>query len=550
MSEEITPPENEKYVEPNVTNSQFSIRLPLLLSLAFAIGLLLGATVFSDKLPSFNNTISKNAGKFRDIISYIDRYYVDSTNIDELTETGIEAMIAKLDPHTAYVPAKDSELVNSSLEGEFVGVGIEYNVFNDTVNVVNTISGGPSDKAGILGGDKIVMVNDDTIAGIKITNREVVDRLRGKEGTKVEIAVKREGIKKLLTFTVERDKITTSSVDIAYMLNQEVGYLKVNRFGAKTYDEFADSLKKLNGLGMKKLILDLRDNGGGYLDKAIKIADAFLKKGKLIVYTEGKEPSFDERAEATSTGEFENGDLVVLINEYSASASEIVSGALQDNDRATIVGRRSYGKGLVQRPIPLSDGSNLRLTISRYYTPSGRSIQKPYDENLDYGGDITERYNNGEMFSADSIQFDESLKYKTTSGRTVYGGGGITPDYFVPIDTSYYNDFYKAIIAKNLLRSFALRYATRNKSELESGGLERFKTRFEFTGNVEKQFLENLKEVGIGLNKLEYAQSKSQIASEIKSFIARNIWQDAGFFPVLHQSDKTLLKAMELIEKK
>jgi carboxyl-terminal processing protease len=333
------------------------------------------------------------------------------------------------------------------------------------------------------------------------------------------------------------------------MLNKEVGYLKVNRFGAKTYDEFSDSLKKLNELGMKKLILDLRDNGGGYLDKAIKIADAFLKKGKLIVYTKGKESSFDERDEATSTGEFENGNLVVLINEYSASASEIVSGALQDNDRAIIVGRRSYGKGLVQRPIPLSDGSNLRLTISRYYTPSGRSIQKPYDGNSDYGGDISERYNSGEMFSADSVKFNESLKYETTSGRTVYGGGGIMPDHFVPIDTSHYNSLYKAVISKNLLRSFALRYSTRNKKELESGGFQRFKKRFEFVGNIEEQFLETIQEVGITLNDSEYAQSKNQIASEIKSFIARNIWQDAGFYPVLHQSDKTLQKAMELIEK-
>lgn len=541
---------NHNIEEPVIYNSKSHIRLPFLLSLTLAAGIGIGATFFGNKGVSLGGEVSDNAEKFRDILSYIERFYVDSVNVEELTETAIHGMLDKLDPHTAYIPAKDNSLVNAPLDGEFVGVGIEYNIFRDTVNVVSIVSGGPSDQAGIEEGDKIISVNDETVAGIGISNRKIINLLRGEKGSQVKIGVKREGETQALSFNVTRARITTNTVETAYMVNDEIGYLKINRFGAKTYQEFINSLESLKDSGMKKLILDLRDNGGGYFDKAIKIADDFLRKDQLIVYTKSRNTASDERAESSNGGSFENGALIVLINEYSASASEIVAGALQDNDRALIVGRRSFGKGLVQRPISLEDNSSLRLTISRYYTPSGRSIQKPYGSENNYGDDINARYNRGEMFHIDSVTFDESLKYKTTNkGRTVYGGGGIMPDYFIPIDTSFYTPYYRKLINKNLLREYALRYTTINRKKLNQLTLQDFTKAFDVEEEVSQGLIDYATKVGIEFNQEDFLISKSVIHKELKAFIARNLWGEEGFYPIYHEIDGTFQQCLTLFSE-
>ncbi len=403
-------------------NSDFQIRLPLLLTIAVAAGILIGATM-ADGSSSQNNLISGYL-KFKEILTYVQRDYVDEVDTDELVETAINRMLEKLDPHSVYIPAKDLELAKSQLDGEFEGIGIEFQVIKDTIYVVSPLSGGPSEEVGLNSGDKIVKVDDEVVAGVGVDNRKVFELLRGKKGTEVEVGIKRKGVDDLLSFTIVRDKIPQESVDASYMIDDEIGYIKVSRFAATTYEEFHEALKKLDSLGMKKLVLDLQDNPGGYMDRAINMADELLSGNDMIVYTEGKQPRYNSEARAYREGIFENQPIIVLINEGSASASEIVAGALQDNDRALIVGRRSFGKGLVQMPIPLDDGSELRLTISRYYTPSGRSIQKPYEEGAKkYGEDILERFEHGELINPDSIHFDDSLKYETSKGRTVYGGG-------------------------------------------------------------------------------------------------------------------------------
>lgn len=536
--------------DSQINNNQYYVRLPLLLAGALVIGLLIGATIFGGRGVQLSGEVDENAEKFKDVLSYINRYYVDSVNVDDLTEKAIVGMLDKLDPHTAYIPAKDNALVNAPLDGEFVGVGIEYNIFRDTVNVVSIVSGGPSDMAGVEEGDKIISVDGEKVAGIGITNRAIVNLLRGEKGSEVSVVVVREGQSDSLTYKITRAKITTNTVETAYMVNDEIGYLKINRFGAKTYQEFTDSLNLLKKAGMQKLILDLRDNGGGYFDKAIKIADDFLKEKQLIVYTESRNESFDERAMSTNGGEFEEGALIVLINEYSASASEIVAGALQDNDRALIVGRRSFGKGLVQRPIELEDKSSLRLTISRYYTPSGRSIQKPYGAGDNYSSDITERYDRGEMFHVDSTAFDEDLRYKTThKGRFVYGGGGIMPDFFVPIDTSYYTTYYRQLANKNLFREYALRYTTINRKRLKQLGLEAFAKTFNVEQKLRSAFVQYAEEAGVSYIDEDYEKSKYFIEQELKSYIARNVWGDQGFYPLYHTIDETFQKCLGLFDE-
>ncbi|UZR94081.1 S41 family peptidase [Chondrinema litorale] len=537
--------------ENNIKNSNFQIKLPLLLSLAIVAGIFIGANVFQNGGPGINNTrgISKNAKKFRDIISYIERYYVDTVNTDELTEFAIQQMLEKLDPHTTYIPAEDFEYSNSHLQGNFEGVGIEFNVFKDTVYVVSTVAGGPSEQVGIRAGDKIVKVDTNMIAGINISRRRVIDLLRGKKGTKVNIGVKRRNEDELKYFTVKRDEIPEYSIEVSYMIDDKTGYIKINTFGAKTYDEFESSLSKLLNKGMKRLIVDLRGNGGGYMHIATKIADEFLKDGKLVVYTDGKVDQYDEKLYATSKGQFENGPLIVLIDENSASASEILSGAIQDNDRGLIVGRRSFGKGLVQRPIELEDKSELRLTISRYYTPSGRSIQKPYDDGVDYDVDITHRYEKGEFFSADSIHFDKSMKYETASGRAVYGGGGIMPDYFVPLDTTYYTKYLSEIFANNLIVEYAYDYVSDHKAELEKMGLENFKKEMYINQPILNDFKRFATAGGVKYNEEQFLKSKTQIERGIKSWIARRMWREEGFYPIYNSEDDIFQNAVELLDK-
>ena len=529
-------------------NSIFQIRLPLFVSLGVAAGMLLGTTMYK---PSGDNpqSIAKAYLKFRDILSYIDRDYVDSVNTEELSDFAITKMLEKLDPHTAYIPASEIALARAQLEGDFEGVGIEFNIQKDTILVVAPISGGPSDQVGVQAGDKIIAVDGKSVAGIGITNKGVFEKLRGPKGTKVQLTMKRKSEQKPLTFTVTRDKIPTHSVDVSYMVDDKTGYLKVSRFAANTYDEFREHLAKLKKAGMQRLVLDLRDNPGGYMDRATKMADDFLAGNKLIVYTDGKGDRYDSKiyTNARQKGEFEEGAVIVLLNEGSASASEIVSGALQDNDRALIVGRRSFGKGLVQMPIPLNDGSELRLTISRYFTPSGRSIQKPYskEDAEDYEMDLLKRYKHGEFYHADSIKFNDSLKFKTTKGRLVYGGGGIMPDVFIPRDTMEFTNYLAQLYSKNTLREYAMDYYFSHKKELTKMPFEKFQKTFQVTEPMLQAIVKNATKDKVEYKEAEFKRSKHLIQNTVKAFIARSAYGSTGFYPILHEVDPEFQQAMK-----
>ncbi|MGV3641942.1 MAG: S41 family peptidase [Adhaeribacter sp.] len=530
-------------------NSPSQVRLPLFLALALAGGILIGANSFK---ASPNNTAATAKGylKFRDILSYIDRDYVDTVNIEELSDYAITQMLEKLDPHTAYIPASEMDLARSYLEGDFEGIGVEFNIFRDTVHVVAPLSGGPSEAVGLQAGDKILKVDGKNIAGIGITTQGVFEKLRGAKGTKVNLTIQRKEEKKPLQYVVTRSKIPSVSVDASYMVNDRTGYIKVTRFAANTYTEFKQALVKLKKQGMQNLVLDLRGNPGGYMDRATKMADEFIAGNKKIVYTDGKGSKYDSETYARMKGEFEQGPLVVLVDEGSASASEIVAGALQDNDRALIVGRRSFGKGLVQMPIPLNDGSELRLTISRYYTPSGRSIQKPYTAGgEDYELDILNRFQRGEYFHPDSIHFNEDLKYKTVNGRLVYGGGGIMPDIFVARDTAEYSNYLNQLYAKNLIREYALNYYHDHRKDLEKMPLARFKTSFEVSDKMLQDLVREATALKIPYNQQEFSRSRDLLKNNLKAYIARSVYGASGFYPVYHEKDDELKQALQHIEQ-
>lgn len=529
-------------------NSKSQIKLPVFLSLTLVCGIFIGAVFFDN---SSNKEISVGYKKFANVLNYIEKDYVDTVNIEELVDFSINKMLEKLDPHTVYIPKSDIEIAHSQLEGDFEGIGIEFNIIKDTIVVVAPISGGPSEKAGLLAGDKIVRVNDSIIAGNNISNADVFSLLRGKKGSEVKLGIKRGKETDLLDFSVIRDKIPTYSVDISYMVNDETGYIKVSRFSATTYQEFKQALEKLKQEGLNSLILDLRDNPGGYMDKATKMADEFISGNKLIVYTDGKDNKYDQRVYASRKGLFEEGALIVLINEGSASASEIVSGALQDNDRALIIGRRSFGKGLVQMPITLKDNSELRLTISRYYTPSGRCIQKPYDaEHLDdYGSDLLKRYKHGEFFHVDSIKLNDSVKYKTIKGRTVYGGGGIMPDIFVPRDTSALTNYLVEIFNRNIIREYTLNYYAENKDQLETYDLKKYQKSFDVTDKMLSEVVKMATNSGLKYRESEFRKSKEYLKQNIKAYIARSIWGNDGFYPIINSADEVFNQAMKHIEE-
>ncbi len=531
-------------------NSNFQIRLPILLTIAVAAGILIGATMADGD--GAKNDIVSGYLKFKEILTYVQRDYVDKVDTDELVETAISRMLEKLDPHSVYIPAKELELAKSQLEGEFEGIGIEFNIIKDTIYVVAPLSGGPSEEVGLQSGDKIVKVDGDVVAGTGIDNRDVFDLLRGKKGTEVKVGIKRKGAKDLLNFTIIRDKIPQESVDASYMVNNEIGYIKVSRFAASTYDEFRQALTELKSEGMSKLILDLQGNPGGYMDRAINMADEFLRDNAMIVYTEGKQPRYNSEARAYREGQFERQPIIVLIDEGSASASEIVAGALQDNDRALIVGRRSFGKGLVQMPIPLDDGSELRLTISRYYTPSGRSIQKPYEEgSKEYSQDMRHRYEHGELFSADSIHFDDSLKFETINkGRIVYGGGGIMPDFFVPLDTSNLsNASLGKLYNTNAIREYTLLYYENNKAELEAMDYEDYRRDFEVSDKMLDDLFNIAREAGEEIDEEEMGQAIDFIRNRVKGLIARSVWGNDGAFPIFNQQNVILQKALDLFDE-
>ncbi|MBC5774402.1 S41 family peptidase [Pontibacter sp. KCTC 32443] len=529
----------------SIRNTPIQIKLPLFIALALVAGVLIGANTFSPSTTNPQDT-AKSYLKFRDILSYIDRDYVDTVNIEELANYGITKMLEKLDPHTAYIPADEMAMARSYLEGDFEGIGVEFNIFKDTIYVITPLSGGPSEAAGILAGDKIIKVNNETVAGIGITNEGVFKKLRGEKGSKVNLSIQRGNNPKLLPFTIQRDKIPTVSVDVSYMVNDKTGYIKVSRFSANTFEEFKQALAGLKKKGMNQLILDLRGNPGGYMDHATRMADEFLAGNKLLVYTDGKGTRYDSKSFARTKGEFENGSLIILLDEGSASASEIVAGAIQDNDRGLIVGRRSFGKGLVQMPIPLNDGSELRLTISRYYTPSGRSIQKAYTNGAeDYEKDMLRRLERGEYFHQDSSLFVDSLKFKTSKGRVVYGGGGIMPDVFVPRDTTEFSAYLSQLYNKNVMREYALSYYKNNQKQLEKMSFAQYKKSFQVTDKMLQDLVTLAGKSDVTYKAEEFNRSKSLIRNNLKAFIARSVFGNNGFFPVLHEADDEFQTALK-----
>lgn len=529
-------------------NTKTQIRLPIILALGISAGIWIGATFAEPK--SDQNDLKSAIYKLQEIITYINRDYVDSVNTNELVEYGIEKMLGKLDPHSSYITAKDASLAKSQLEGEFDGIGIEFGILRDTIYVVSPLTGGPSEKLGLQSGDQIVTVDGKTVAGTGVTNRDVFDLLRGPKGSVVDIGIKRKNHKGLIDYAITRDKIPQYSVNASYMINDEIGYIKITRFAANTHEEFRKALQDLKGKGMRKLMLDLQGNPGGYMGAAINIADEILADNAVIVSQEGKLSRFNQTATALRPGTFEDGSVIVLINEGSASASEIVAGALQDNDRGLIVGRRSFGKGLVQMPIDLSDGAELRLTIARYYTPSGRSIQKPYgtDED-DYGMDYFKRLEHGELFSADSIVFDDSLKYETVSGRTVYGGGGIMPDYFVPLDTTMSSPYVNRLFGSEAWREFILDYLDKNKKTYDNLSFADYHKNYEVSDNMLNDLIKVGEKNKVKFNEKDFSKSKGYLKTLIKAHMARNLYDDSAFYQVINDINEVYQQALLLFDE-
>ena len=515
--------------------------------------------------------------KFDDVLNLMETKYVEHPEFDALIDDAIVAMVKELDPHSEYMTAEEYKKMSEPLTGNFEGIGVQFNILKDTIAVVSPISGGPSEKLGIRSGDKIVVIEDTVVAGIGITNRDVINKLRGDKGTKVRVKIYRRGVKDLIDYTIVRDKIPIFSVDASYMLNEEVGYVKVNRFAQSTMAEFYEALDELEPQGMKHLVLDLRGNSGGYLNTAIQLSDEFLGDKQLIVYTEGVSNPKRESI-ATSRGRFEKGKLVVLIDEGSASASEIVSGAVQDHDRGLIIGRRSFGKGLVQHPFKLRDGSTLKLTTARYYTPAGRCIQRPYEEgNDEYRKEGQRRRDNGELFSADSIHLDDQEEFLTDNKRVVYGGGGILPDLFIPLDTTENSEFLRELLSNGLFYQYINEYVDLNRDDLKAKypSFESFDSEFsiegEFLGSffafAEKELApkeddeEASEEKADEADKDEektFAERKEEgmktsskiIHTRLKALLARTLWQTEEFYRVFNAQDDAVSKALESIDDK
>ena len=493
-----------------------------------------------------------NSSKVSDLLLLIDGQYVDSVDLDSITDEVMSDIVSKLDPHSVYIPAKDLEAVNSELEGSFSGIGVQFNIQSDTVMIVSVISGGPSEKVGLMAGDRIVKVNDTAFVGKDVvSNEKVMRKLRGPKGTEVKLGVRRQGTKEVLSYTIQRGEIPINSVTVAYIIEPGVGFIGLNNnFGNNTYDEFLHSIAELRAKGARKYIIDLRENSGGLMDVAIRMINEFLPKGQMIVYSEGKAyPRTD--AKADGTGSCINYPMVVLIDEFSASASEIFAGAIQDNDRGLIVGRRSFGKGLVQTQIPFSDGSAVRLTVARYFTPSGRSIQKPYvrGKSADYEMDLLKRFEHGEFDTKDSIQVADSLKFKTLKGRTVYGGGGIMPDIFVPRDTLQYSPYLTKVVNYGYTYQFAFQYTDKNRTKLSKFKNWQEMDQFLTSQNLLSEFVAFAASKGVPANQREINVSKNLLLTQIKSYIVRNMIGDSNFYPLLNREDETVKKALEAIKK-
>lgn len=539
------------------------ILVPILVAVFAAVALIVGIAIgqkMADNAPTqitadsdgynnepiYGNSVN-SFGKINAILTLLDQAYVDTINVEALTDAVIPEILHNLDPHSAYVKASEVEESHEDLDGSFSGIGVQFNIQNDTVMVVDVIAGGPSEKLGIRPGDRIVEVEDSSFVGEKMSNNNVLKTLRGKKGTVVNIKVKRAGVAELIPFAIKRDDIPVNSVDIYYMITPEIGYMKISRFGANTYNEFMVGLTDLKKKGAKEFIIDLRYNGGGYLSAVIQMVNEFLDKGDLIVYTEGLHAN-RQNVYADGSGHFKGYPVCVLINEFSASASEIFSGAIQDLDKGIIVGRRSFGKGLVQQQIGLTDGSEIRLTTSRYHTPSGRCIQKPYKQGeIDkYEADIVERYDRGEFFAEDSITVADTIKYHTRLGRTVYGGGGIMPDYFVAQDTTVYNKLYKDLTLGSHLYGFSFQYADRNRATLSKIKDWQSMQAYLAKSNYVAEFKKYLDSKDVKYTDAAFAAASEPIENLLQAYIARNILGDNGFYPIINQTDETIKKALEV----
>lgn len=530
--------------------------LPSISVLCILVGFIIGNAV-SNKVNAQHFYIRNGqlmmatSSKTDQLLQLMQQSYVDTLNIDSITDIVLDEMVKQLDPHSSYIPKKDIELVNSELSGSFSGIGVQFTIQSDTVNIVAVISGGPSEHVGVLAGDKIVMVNDSTFVGKGTTNERVMHTLRGPKGTEVKLGIKRSGTDELLNFTIVRGDIPVHSVDAQFIIEPagekaKIGFIRVNKFGETTYKEFITALAELRSQGAKKYIVDLRENSGGYMDQAIKMANEFLQAGDLIVYSEGRSyPRYEARA--NGGGRFKDVPLIVLIDNFSASASEIFAGAMQDNDRAQIIGRRSFGKGLVQQQFPFSDGSAVRLTVARYYTPSGRCIQKPYtlgDKDA-YQQDIEERFEHGEFYSADSIHFTDSTTYRTKKGRIVYGGGGIMPDIFVGRDTTKYSPYFNIVSNRAFTYQFAYRYADTHRKQLTKFTRWQDLEQHLVAANWLPEFVKFCQEKGVEPNEEQLAKSKTLLVRIVNAYIVRDIMGDAGFFPLFERDDDITKRAIE-----
>lgn len=529
-------------------NRKKDIIYPIALAVVLGAGIWLG--LFINQKPERSSlTVYPRADKLSSILSYIENQYVDTVSMENLVESTIPTMLKHLDPHSVYIPASDLQTVNEPLDGGFDGIGVTFNMPNDTVVIISTIVGGPSERVGLQPGDRIITINDSLVAGVSFNQNNIVTMLKGPTGTKVTVGILRQGLNEIVNFEITRDKIPIYSVDVSFMLNKEVGYIKISRFARTTYSEFIEAIDKLQEQGMKKIIIDLRNNNGGYLDAATNIANEFLPEGKLIVYTQGKARP-RQNVYSNARGRCIDTPVAVIIDEFSASASEILAGALQDNDRGIVTGRRSFGKGLVQEQVLFSDGSALRLTIARYYTPTGRSIQKPYEPGSDeYFYDISNRYLHGEFQERDSIYLADSLKFTTPAGRTVYGGGGIMPDFFIPLDTTGATTYLNQVARRNLIYRFAFSFADRHRKNMAE-----MKSHIEIENylagkNILDLFVDYARQRNVEPNYADIEKSKLIIETQIKAYVARILIDNQGFFPIYTKIDNTLLKTIDILEK-
>jgi len=522
--------------------------MPLWFALVLIAGMFLGIGLYSHS-PGLGLFKFQGTGKLNQVIQYVKKNYVDTIGKTRLEEKAITGLLESLDPHSTYITPAEFHDATDPLLGSFEGIGVQFRIENDTITVILPVANGPSEKLGIKAGDRIVKIEGKNVAGIKISNNDVMRKLKGPKGTQVNVSIFRRGVKDLMDYTVTRDVIPTYSMDIAYMVNPGTGYIKLNNFSATTHDEVHTALGQLKKNGMEKLILDLRGNGGGYLTAAVDLADEFLPKGRLIVYTKGANHSREDYY-SDGQGIFEQGTLVVMIDEFSASASEIVTGALQDNDRGIVLGRRSFGKGLVQEQLNMKDGSAVRLTVARYYTPSGRCIQKPYKDGLEkYNSDYYHRFMNGELEHPDSIKFPDSLKFKTLSGKIVYGGGGIMPDIFTPIEKDSALRFYNLAANKGLIYQWAFDYTDKYRRQLSRfKNVDVFEAKFQVSDAMYAEFLAYTLKKGLKHEGKNLPESDHRARVLIKAYIGRNILDNEGFYPILNTIDPAFKKAVEVVK--